>query len=44
LPELALDLKSIQEAAKRIAPYIHETPVLSSNLLDYMAKGRLNFS
>jgi threonine dehydratase len=43
LPELALDLKSIQEAAKRIAPYIHETPVLSSDLLDDMAGAELFF-
>lgn len=39
----AADIASIREARVRIAPYIHETPVLTSKSLDSIASKRLYF-
>ena len=36
-------LKDIQLAAKRIAPYIHKTPVLSSEIIDSILGAKLHF-
>ncbi|MCG6908506.1 MAG: pyridoxal-phosphate dependent enzyme [Deltaproteobacteria bacterium] len=39
----ALDLDALQEAADRIAPHIHKTPVMTCGSLDEMAGARLAF-
>ncbi|CAM6016560.1 unnamed protein product [Sphagnum balticum] len=39
----AADLKSIMEARKRIAPYAHTTPVITSSTLDALAGRKLFF-
>ncbi|KAH9538450.1 hypothetical protein CY35_15G005400 [Sphagnum magellanicum] len=39
----AADLKSIMEARKRIAPYAHATPVMTSSTLDALAGKKLFF-
>jgi serine racemase len=39
----AADLKSIMEARKRIAPYAHATPVITSSTLDALAGRKLFF-
>nr|BBI90108.1 aspartate racemase [Sphagnum girgensohnii] len=39
----AADLKSIMEARKRIAPYAHATPVVTSSTLDALAGRKLFF-
>ncbi|WOL05842.1 hypothetical protein Cni_G14573 [Canna indica] len=39
----AADITSIREAKVRISPYIHETPVLTSQSLDYIARKQLYF-
>ena len=36
-------LKDVQEASKRIAPYIHRTPVMTCSTLDKMAGRSLFF-
>lgn len=36
-------LKDVQEASKRIAPYIHRTPIMTSTTLDKMAGKTLFF-
>lgn len=40
---MTVNLESIQEAAKRIHPYIHQTPVLTSCTLDEMTNAHLFF-
>ena len=39
----AADLAAVQDAARRIAPYAHRTPVLTSSTLDDLAGRRLFF-
>ena len=39
----AADLEAVQDAARRIAPYAHRTPVLTSSTLDDLAGRRLFF-
>ena len=36
-------LKRIMSAARRIGPYIHNTPVLTCHNLDHMTKAKLFF-
>ena len=36
-------LKDVQEASKRIAPYIHRTPIMTSSTLDHMSGKSLFF-
>ena len=36
-------LKDVQEASKRIAPYIHRTPIMTCSTLDKMAGKSLFF-
>ena len=38
-----ISLKDVQEAAKRIEPHIHRTPVMTSSTLDGMAGRALHF-
>ena len=38
-----ISLKDVQEAAKRIEPHIHRTPVMTSSTLDNMAGRALHF-
>ena len=38
-----ISIKDIQDAAKRIEPYIHRTPVMTSSTLDSMAGRALHF-
>ena len=37
-------LKEIQAAVKRIAPYVHNTPVLTSSTIDAMLKATVYFN
>ena len=39
-PEAVLSIAGIQEAAARISPYVHRTPVLTCGALDEMSGGR----
>lgn len=38
-----INIKDIQDAAKRIEPHIHKTPVMTSSTLDSMAGRALHF-
>ena len=38
-----INIKDIQDAAKRIEPHIHKTPVMTSSTLDSMAGRTLHF-
>ena len=42
-PAVEVCLKDVQEAAKRIKPYIHKTPVMTSSTLDSMGGRALHF-
>ena len=42
-PAVKISLKDVQEAAKRIEPYTHRTPVMMSSTLDSMAGRGLHF-
>lgn len=39
----AADISSIKEAQERISPYVHKTPVLSSETLDSISGRKLYF-
>ena len=41
--DAALDIDSIREAARRIRPYAHRTPVLTCSSLNHMVNGELFF-
>lgn len=43
IEKYAADISSIMEAYKRIKPYIHRTPVLTSESLDIISRRRLFF-
>ena len=38
-----MSIQDVQEAAKRIAPYIHKTPVMTCSTLDSLAGRALHF-
>ena len=40
---IEISIKDIQDAAKRIEPYIHRTPVMTSSSLDNMAGRKVHF-
>ena len=42
-PEAVLSIAGIREAAARISPYVHRTPVLTCGALDEMSGGRQVF-
>lgn len=42
-PEAVLSIAGIREAAARIAPHVHHTPVLTCQALDEMSGGRQLF-
>ena len=42
-PKLGVSLKDVLDAARRIRPVVHETPVLTSKSLDAMAGVQLFF-
>lgn len=41
--EIRVTIEHIQQAAKRIAPYIHQTPIMTCSSLDKMAGKALHF-
>ena len=38
-----VSIQDVQDAAKRIEPYIHKTPVMTSSTLDSMAGRAIHF-
>jgi len=41
--DIEVNFQDVQEAAKRIAPYIHKTPVMTCSTLDSLAGRTLHF-
>ena len=41
--DVKITIQDVKEAAKRIEPYIHQTPVMRSSSLDSMAGRALHF-
>lgn len=43
LSNFEVKIQDIQDAAKRIEPYVHKTPVMTSSTLDRMAGRAVHF-